>query len=230
MCKALFVTATGTDVGKTYITALILKKLKEMGKNAGYYKAALSGAVERGGRIAPGDAEYVAETAGLDGDPQHMVSYIYKKAYSPHLAAELEGNPPDLAVIKRNMQNALMRHDYLCVEGSGGIVCPLRAGPNMIMLEDVIRLFDMNTVIVSPSSLGAINSAVLTAEYARTHGIKVSGFIMNGYDKNDELHRDNKKMIERLTGIKVAACVEAGGVSLRIGSETLRGLFSEATL
>ena len=44
MAKGLFVTATGTDAGKTYITALLVKKLSETGLRAGYYKAALSGA------------------------------------------------------------------------------------------------------------------------------------------------------------------------------------------
>ena len=50
MSRALFITATGTDVGKTYVTALIVKRLREAGINAGYYKAALSGAEERGER------------------------------------------------------------------------------------------------------------------------------------------------------------------------------------
>ena len=45
MGKALFITGTGTDIGKTYVTGLIVKCLRDAGRNAGYYKAALSGAV-----------------------------------------------------------------------------------------------------------------------------------------------------------------------------------------
>ena len=44
MGKGIFITGTGTDVGKTFVTALIVKKLRDAGKNAGYYKAAISGA------------------------------------------------------------------------------------------------------------------------------------------------------------------------------------------
>lgn len=55
MAKGLFVTGTGTDVGKTYVTALIVKKLREAGLNAGYYKAALSGAERVDGHLVPGD-------------------------------------------------------------------------------------------------------------------------------------------------------------------------------
>ena len=57
MAKALFVTGTGTDVGKTYVTALMVKKLEESGKNAAYYKAAMSGNRRRSdGSLIPGDA------------------------------------------------------------------------------------------------------------------------------------------------------------------------------
>ena len=43
MSKSIFITGTGTDIGKTYVTGLIIKKLKEAGENAAYYKAAMSG-------------------------------------------------------------------------------------------------------------------------------------------------------------------------------------------
>ena len=51
--KGIFITATGTDVGKTYLTALILKKLREASVNAGYYKAALSGAYRNADKLVP---------------------------------------------------------------------------------------------------------------------------------------------------------------------------------
>ena len=66
MSRAVFITATGTDVGKTYVTALIVKRLRKAGINAGYYKAALSGAEERGGKLVPGDADFVARASGID--------------------------------------------------------------------------------------------------------------------------------------------------------------------
>ena len=63
MSKGLFITATGTDVGKTYATALLVKKLVQAGLKAGYYKAALSGAEYRDGVLVPGDADYVRQGA-----------------------------------------------------------------------------------------------------------------------------------------------------------------------
>ena len=97
MAKALFITATGTDVGKTYVSALICKRMKDEGFNIGYYKAALSGSSD----IKDSDAWYVKRKANLEDEYNEMVSYTYKHAYSPHLAAQIEGNPTDMKVIKK---------------------------------------------------------------------------------------------------------------------------------
>ena len=62
MSKGLFITAIGTDIGKTYVTGLLVKRLRDAGVNAGYYKAALSGAEEQpDGTWLPGDAVFVAK-------------------------------------------------------------------------------------------------------------------------------------------------------------------------
>ena len=67
MGKALFITGTGTDVGKTYVTGLIVRKLRQAGLNGGYYKAALSGAIhDKDGMLQPGDALYVRHVAEMD--------------------------------------------------------------------------------------------------------------------------------------------------------------------
>ena len=228
MSRAVFITATGTDVGKTYVTALIVKRLREAGINAGYYKAALSRAEERGGRLVPGDADFVARASGMAEPPESLVSYVYKNPLSPHLAAQIEGNPPELDAIKRDFARALKKYDYLCVEGCGGIVCPIRWDERKIMLEDIIKACGLAVVIVAPSGLGSINSAVLTVEHARAAGIEVRGIIMNGYDETQLMHRDNKYMIEVLTGVRVTACVKRDDTALDVSVEELCGLFKEA--
>ena len=122
MAKALFVTGTGTDVGKTYISALMSKALREAGLNAAYYKAAVSGNVRRpDGTLIPGDARFVREYAGLSQREETMCPYVYEHAWSPHLAAQAEGNPPELPVIRAGFQAVCDRHEIVTVEGSGGI-------------------------------------------------------------------------------------------------------------
>ena len=121
MSKGLFITAIGTDIGKTYVTGLLVKRLRDAGVNAGYYKAALSGAEEQpDGTWLPGDAVFVAKTANIPEKPENLVSYIYKEAVSPHLAALREGNPVEMEKIEADYQASLAKYDYVTMEGSGG--------------------------------------------------------------------------------------------------------------
>ena len=222
--KGIFVTATGTDVGKTYVTALIIKKLRESSVNAGYYKAALSGAYRKAGKLIPGDAEYVATTSGIPLAPEALVSYIYEPAVSPHLAAELEKRPIELQKILSDFHHAATHFDVMIAEGSGGIVCPLRMGNNTIMLTNVIQALQLPVLIVANAELGTINSTVLTAAYAQQQNISVKGIILNQYDCKNLMHRDNKKQIERLTNIPIVACVSQNETNLSVSTETLLNL------
>lgn len=122
MSRGLFVTGTGTDVGKTYVTALLAKKMKEYGFETGYYKAALSGAKS----IAESDAGYVNRIGGIGQEEDTLLSYLYKNALSPHLAAKIEENPVEPEVVQRDYEEVSKRYPYVLVEGSGGIICPVR--------------------------------------------------------------------------------------------------------
>ena len=123
MTKGIFVTATGTDIGKTFISGLLVKKMRDLGFNCGYYKPALSGAYQNTeGELMPGDAEFVLKTAGIKRAPKEVVSYIYEEAVSPHLAAARAGNLIYLDKIKHDFNRLKQEYDYLLTEGCGGIV------------------------------------------------------------------------------------------------------------
>lgn len=209
MSKSLFITATGTDVGKTYVSGLIAKKLKDDGYNIGYYKAALSGSND----IKDSDAWYVKQKADLEDEYNEMVSYTYKNAYSPHLAAQIEGNPPDIDVIKNAYKNIYTKHDYIIVEGSGGIICPIRYDNKKIFLEDIIKEFDIPSLIIADAGLGTINSAVLTIEYMRSKNLKINGVILNRFEIGNVMHEDNKKMIEEITGVNIVGIVVSNALN-----------------
>ena len=90
MSKSLFIIGTGTDVGKTYASALIVRKLRESGVSAAYYKAAMSGNErDKNGRLIPGDARYVRERSGIRQPLEEMCPYVYEHAVSPHLASRI---------------------------------------------------------------------------------------------------------------------------------------------
>lgn len=221
MGKGLFVTATGTDVGKTYVTALIVKKLEEAGYHAAYYKAALSGAQ----CIADSDAGYVKKISGIAQEEDTLISYLYKEAVSPHLAARIEGNPVELRKVKEDYRNVAETYDYVTVEGSGGIVCPIRWDETCgLLLEDIIHALELDTVIVADAGLGTINAVVLTAEYLRQHGIGVKGVILNRYT-GDVMQEDNARMIETLAHVPVLANVKPQDTELDMDIEELKALY-----
>ncbi len=211
--SGIFVIGTGTDVGKTFVSALLVKELRKNRVQAGYYKAALSGAIEEDGRLIPGDADYVCKIAGLNCNPEDLVSYIYRTPVSPAFAAELEGNPADLSVIEAHFHKLCRSFDFLVVEGSGGIVCPIRRGEVNIQLTDVIQKLNLATVLVADAGLGTLNNIVLTVEYVLSRGIQICGVILNHYDASNFLHIDNRQSIEQLAGIPVVGCVCNGEFS-----------------
>lgn len=225
MSKGLFITGTNTDIGKTFVTALIVKKLREHGFNAGYFKAAASGNERTEHGLIPGDAEYVCRIAGIRGDLKKMVPYIYENAYSPHLAAQIEGNPAEMSVIRKKYDEISQKHDYVTAEGSGGIICPIRYDDKIIMLKDIIKELGLSTLIVADAGLGTINSVFLTAHYLKANDIKIKGIILNHFHDGNVLEEDNKMMAEALTGIPVVAAVHEGEKDLNIDAGVLAGLF-----
>lgn len=229
MTKGLFISATGTDVGKTYLTALLVKKLRQAGYNAGYYKGALSGAERQpDGSLLPGDAAYVCEQAGIPESPDKVVSYIYQTAVSPHLAAQLEGTPPELDIIARDFQQLAQRCEYLTVEGSGGVVCPLRwEDEQQLMLTDVIQRLRLPVLLVADAHLGSINAAVLTVAYLRQKQIPIVGIILNRFQAGNVMEEDNKKMIERLTGVPVLTTVAEGQTEINLRAEQIAAFYQE---
>ena len=210
MTKGIFITATGTDVGKTFVSALIVKKMREDGFNCGYYKPVLSGAEIIDGELVPGDCAYVKQIAGLPEPAMTYLSYCFKPAVSPHLASQIENNPIKLEKIVEDFDVIKSKYDYIVVEGAGGIVCPMDlSGDKPFLIKDIIKALGLDIVVVSHAGLGAINDAVTTIEYAKNNGINAKGLILNKYDENNFMQRDNKIQIEQLTGVPVISTVKS---------------------
>ena len=224
MSKGLFVLGTGTDIGKTYVTGLLLKSLRENGYDATYFKAALSGAIrDENDNLIPGDAVEVLEMANLEEDTGFLVPYIYETAVSPHLASHIEGNPVDLKKVKESYDKVREKYDYIVMEGSGGIVCPIRyegkgSGKN-IMLEDIIKYLGLDVILIADAGLGTINSIVTTVEYLKNRDIHVCGIIMNNY-RDELMENDNIKMVEDICDVDVIAKVYQNDTNLRLDVST----------
>ncbi len=231
MSKAVFLTGTGTDIGKTYIAGLIVKKLAEAGKNPAYYKAAMSGNDRReDGSLIPGDALFVQKTSGISQSLEEMCPYVYENAWSPHLASRVEGNPVDLEVVRKGFLETADKYDFITMEGSGGILCPLCFDERRIQLEDVIREFELSSILVADAGLGTINSVVLTAEYMKAHSLPIKGIIFNHYHPGNIMEDDNIFMCEHMTGLPVIAKVQDDATELETDADVLSALYDEVKI
>jgi len=227
MTKAVFISGTGTDVGKTYIAALLLKKMRDLGFNCGYFKPVLSGAELIDGKLIPGDCKYVLDMAGINDCVDKYVSYIFKEPVSPHLAAEIDGISVKKEKIRQDFENLSKDYDYIIVEGAGGIFCPLNLKDENIFLTDIIKMLNLDVIIVTSAKLGTLNSTILTTEYAKNYAINLKGIIINKYDSNNLMHIDNKKNIEKLSGINIISEISKNQPDIDIEKETLLALFRE---
>lgn len=228
MSKGLFITGTGTDLGKTYIAGLIVKKLADAKQSAAYYKAAMSGNDRRAdGSLIPGDALFVQKTAGISQPLEEMCPYVYEHAYSPHLASRIEGHPVQMDVVKAGYYKVCSAYDFVTMEGSGGILCPICFDEAKIQLEDVIRELHLPSILIADAGLGTINSVVLTVEYMKAKNLPVKGIIYNHYHGNDVMEDDNIFMCEYMTGLSTLAKVKDGDTELAMDVQDLMALYEE---
>ncbi|AYE34208.1 dethiobiotin synthase [Clostridium septicum] len=202
MRKSIFITGTDTDVGKTFVASLIVKTLRDNGVEAGYFKGVLSGAIKEDNKLIPGDAKEVCSLSGLNEDYENLVSYTLENPYSPHLASRIEGIDINIEKIKSDYKKMKDKYELLVVEGSGGIICPINiTDTKTILLEDIIKELELSTIVIARAGLGTINHTILTIKYLEAEGIKVNGVILNGYNPQNIIHKDNKDIIRHLTGI-----------------------------
>ena len=218
--KGIFIAATGTDVGKTYISALLVKLLCENGVNCGYFKPALSG-------LSPdvvNDVQYVSNVSGEQFTLEENVSYSFEEAVSPHLASVRAGVKISLDKIIKDYEKLSNKYDFIVVEGAGGLTCPFDLSDTIFLLPDVIKAMGLDVIVVADAGLGTINSTLLTCEYAKSKSINVKGIILNNFDCDNFMHQDNLEQVERLTGVKVVATVKSKATSLDLEDCFKKGL------
>ena len=171
MAKKIFITGTGTDVGKTYISALIVKKMREAGYNCGYFKPVISGVTEMCGHLMDSDANYVIQTANIPTEAEQCVSYYWQEAVSPHLAAKRKNQEIDIDKIKYDFAQINKKYDYLLIEGAGGITCPLKINSEEkyllinavdISVDDVYEIANKYSGIALPAHIDKNSNSMVS--------------------------------------------------------------------
>lgn len=165
------------------------------------------------------------EVSGISQPLDTMCPYIYETAVSPHLASRLEGHPVQIDVVERSFKKLCTQYDFITMEGSGGILCPVCFDEGELWLEDVIQKLSLSCLIVADAGLGTINSVVLTAEYMRARHIPVKGIIFNRFHPGNVMEEDNVRMCEHRTGLPVLARIQDGDTELNMDADALAALY-----
>jgi dethiobiotin synthetase len=194
--RGLFVTGTGTGVGKTIVSAALLAAMRVAGESVRAYKPVVTGLDEPPGAWPP-DHELLALAADMTS--VQVAPLRYGPAVSPHLAAALAGEsiePADLLVRAREHPERT-----IVVEGVGGLLVPLTDGYSV---RDLAVDLSLPLVVAASPSLGTINRTLLTLEAARAAGLDVRAVVLTPWPHEPStLEQSNRETIARLGRVDV---------------------------
>jgi dethiobiotin synthetase len=202
MTSGLFVTGTDTGVGKTYVSAGIAIALKLRGVDVGVMKPAETGCRVRAGRMMPKDALILMKSARVK-DPLSLVNpYRLRKPLAPSVAAAREGIKIDPDKILKAFNALRERHEFMIVEGAGGIMVPLCGQYTYLDLACTMRL---PVLIVARPGLGTINHTLLSIAALKGRNIAIAGIVINyALDGKPGLAEETSPAeIEKISGIRI---------------------------
>ncbi|HVQ60065.1 MAG TPA: dethiobiotin synthase [Solirubrobacterales bacterium] len=198
--EAIFLTGTGTEVGKTVVAAAIARTLAGEGRRVAVFKPAVTG-LDEPTDGQPADHELLRTAAGSDQSDEEIAPYRYGPPASPHLAAALAGEQIDPARLRAAAAAAAEDADALVCEGVGGLLVPLAPG---YLVRDLAADLGYPLVVAAPPGLGAINHTLLTLEAARAAGLRVAMVVLTPWPAEPtEIERSNRETIAELGDVRV---------------------------
>lgn len=198
MTQGIFVTGTGTEIGKTVIAGGLAAALKESGINVGVMKPIGTGDTA--------DARFLKHAAQVD-DELSLINPIYlQHPLAPSVAARIENRDIDLSRLETAFAELQEKYDFVIVEGVGGIAVPIR---DDFLVVHLINTLQLPVLVVAQAGLGTLNHTLLTVEFARQFNVNIVGIVLNGLRPEiaGAAEATNPLEIERLTGIPVIGVV-----------------------
>jgi dethiobiotin synthetase len=195
--SGVFVTGTGTEVGKTVVAAAIAHTLTGEGKRVAIFKPASTGLDEG----EEPDHVLLRRAAESEQSDDEIAPYRYGPPMSPHLAADLTGEEIQPARLLEAVRAAAAGSDALVCEGVGGLLVPLTT--NYLMRDFAVEL-GLPLVIAASAGLGTINHTLLTIEVARSAGLEVAAVVLTPWpEKPGQIEESNRETIAALGKIEV---------------------------
>lgn len=216
--RGVFVTGTGTGVGKSVLAATICAGLAARGERIAALKPAVTGLDEEPGEWPP-DHELLATATSAGQSPEEVAPYRFGPPVSPHYAAELSGASIGAEALLLAARDAGEGSDALVVEGVGGLMVPL--APDYLV-RDLAADLALPVLITARTGLGTINHTLLALEAARSAGLRVAGVVMTPWpDDPKPIERSNRATVERLGSARVTGLPPTNPESLAEAASVL---------
>ncbi len=200
----LFITGTDTEVGKTYVAALVARALVAAGRRVGVYKPAASGCWYRGDELVSDDALQLWEAAGRPGPLERVCPQQFEAPLAPHLAALEEGRRLDPELLRGGVDYWHAHSDVVLVEGAGGLLAPVGETE---YVADLAADLGFPLLVVSRNALGTINHTLLTLRVAQSAGLPVAGVVLNrpARPTDDPSTQSNRRELAARCGVPILA-------------------------
>lgn len=195
--RGVFVTGTGTEVGKTIVAAVAAQAIAASGAAVAVFKPAVTGLSQPG----EPDHEVLRRAAGSRQSDDEIAPYRFDPPASPHLAAELARVAIEPATLLVAAKAAAADADALVCEGVGGLLVPLTPG---YLVRDLARDLGLPLVVAAPPGLGTVNHTLLTLEAARAVGLEVACVVLTPWpDRPGAVEESNRVTVASLGAVEV---------------------------
>ncbi len=175
---AIFITGTGTDVGKTFVTASLIRHLRQMGRTVDAIKPVVSGFDPA--QAASSDPGVLLQALGLPvtmEEIERIAPWRFRAALSPDMAAAREGRRIDVDAVIAYCNTAIdQRRDIMLIEGVGGIMVPLDSERTIL---DVMMALQVPLILVAGSYLGSISHTLTAVDALYRRSMKVMAIIVS---------------------------------------------------
>ena len=206
MGKGYFITGTDTGVGKTLVAGGLAALYRSRGLNVGVMKPVATGCKRVNNTLVSDDAVFLKFLAEVEDEYELINPISLEQPLAPTVAARLSNKKIDLEKVRTAYDTLCERHEYMIVEGIGGLLVPI---DEYYFVVDMAEEMELPLIVVCRPTLGTINHTLLTVSYAHQHGLDVKGIIINESAENcDPIVKDtNTDEIKRLTGLPILGII-----------------------
>ena len=220
--KGIFLTGTDTDIGKTTIATSLASLLRKKGIDVGVMKPFATGDRVYSSKYKSKDSALLARAAQVKDPDEEINPFFYSIPTAPFTAAKMQSEKePSVEDAVRIYRKLAAKHDFMIVEGIGGIMVPLTKKQ---YVAHFAKLLDLPIMIVAGCKLGTINHTLLTAKVCDDFGLNVLGIIVNGLPvKASLLKRQTIETISELSKLRILSVIPfAKKCTMKHVSHTLR--------